>query len=133
MRDLAPHGVGAVLLALADRRALRAEPEFDDDEASLRRLALLLSAGEEQPAARSHDLPLNGRDLLALGLPAGPRLGEALRALEAEWLAGRLATRDEALAWAARRAEGQGCLAGGANARAACGVSAQSTREDADP
>ena len=33
-------------------------------------------------------LPVRGRDLLALGVPAGPELGVALREVEAWWLAG---------------------------------------------
>ncbi len=32
--------------------------------------------------------PLGGADVMALGLPAGPRVGELLRALEAWWIAG---------------------------------------------
>jgi len=32
--------------------------------------------------------PLGGADVMALGLPAGPRVGEVLRALEAWWIAG---------------------------------------------
>lgn len=32
--------------------------------------------------------PLEGRDVVALGLPAGPRVGELLRAVRAWWLAG---------------------------------------------
>jgi poly(A) polymerase len=31
--------------------------------------------------------PLNGDDALAAGIAAGPRLGEALRAVEAHWIA----------------------------------------------
>jgi poly(A) polymerase len=32
--------------------------------------------------------PLGGADVLAEGVPAGPRVGEILRALEGEWIAG---------------------------------------------
>ena len=39
--------------------------------------------------------PLGGADVMALGLPAGPRVGEVLRALEAWWIAGDF-TADEA-------------------------------------
>ena len=39
--------------------------------------------------------PLGGADVLALGLPAGPRVGELLRSLEAWWIAGDF-TADEA-------------------------------------
>jgi poly(A) polymerase/tRNA nucleotidyltransferase (CCA-adding enzyme) len=46
--------------------------------------------------------PLTGRDLLAMGLPAGPEVGARLKALEDEWVEGgfRL-SRDELLAAAA--------------------------------
>ena len=103
MRDLAPHGVGAVLLALADRRALRSRPEFDDDEATLRRLAALLAAEDDEPGGRRHDLPITGDDLLGLGLKPGPQIGEILRAVEDRWIDGELAGRGEALEWLARR------------------------------
>jgi poly(A) polymerase len=44
-------------------------------------------------------LPVNGADVLAAGTPKGPEVGEALRALEAWWIAGDFrAGRDEALA-----------------------------------
>jgi poly(A) polymerase len=32
--------------------------------------------------------PIGGADVMALGVPAGPRVGEILRALEAWWIAG---------------------------------------------
>jgi poly(A) polymerase len=41
--------------------------------------------------------PLGGADVLALGLPAGPRVGEVLRALEAWWIAGDFVADDAAL------------------------------------
>jgi poly(A) polymerase len=44
-----------------------------------------------------------GRDVMALGVAPGPRIGEALRALEEEQLEGRLTTREEALAWLSRQ------------------------------
>jgi putative nucleotidyltransferase with HDIG domain len=99
MRDLAPHGIGAVLLALADRRALRATPEFDDDAATARRLASLLAAEADGPAGRTQDLPINGDDLLQLGLAPGPQFKAILEAVEEQWIAGDLTTRDDALAW----------------------------------
>jgi poly(A) polymerase len=48
-------------------------------------------------------LPLGGADVLALGVPAGPRVGEVLRALEAWWIAGDFAA--DAAALRARLAE----------------------------
>jgi poly(A) polymerase len=42
-------------------------------------------------------LPLGGADVMALGVPAGPRVGELLRALEAWWIAGGFAADETAL------------------------------------
>jgi tRNA nucleotidyltransferase/poly(A) polymerase len=84
---------------LADRRALRSRPEFDDDEATLRRLAALLAAEDDEPGGRRHDLPITGDDLLGLGLKPGPQIGEILRAVEDRWIDGELAGRGEALEW----------------------------------
>jgi poly(A) polymerase len=103
MRDLAPHGIGAVLLALADRRALRVSPRSDDDPAVLSRLTLLLAAGEDNPTVRRHDLPITGDDLLRLGLTPGPQFREILDAIEYQWVAGAIATRADALAWVKSR------------------------------
>jgi poly(A) polymerase len=41
--------------------------------------------------------PLGGADVLALGLAAGPRIGELLRALEAWWIAGDFVADEAAL------------------------------------
>ena len=41
--------------------------------------------------------PIGGGDVLALGVPAGPRVGEILRALEAWWIAGDFAADEAAL------------------------------------
>ena len=103
MRDAAPHGTGAVLLALADRRALRARPGFEDDEATARRLASLLAADEEGAAARTHDVPVNGDDLRRLGLVPGPQFRTILGAVEEQWIAGQLGDREDALAWVRSR------------------------------
>jgi poly(A) polymerase len=57
-------------------------------EAWLQRLAL---PDRWQPSR----LPFGGADVMALGVPAGPRVGQVLRALEAWWIAGGF-TADEA-------------------------------------
>jgi poly(A) polymerase len=46
---------------------------------------------------------VTGDDLIALGFPAGPELGSALRKIEDAQLEGRISTRDEALTFAARQ------------------------------
>ncbi len=76
------------------RRALhRLGPEAYAD---LIRLAAAEAGGDAGPALaaalaeaaawRARKLPLGGDDLLALGLPPGPRLGSILAAVEAWWL-----------------------------------------------
>jgi poly(A) polymerase len=51
-----------------------------------------------QPARwQTPRLPLGGADVLALGVPAGPRVGALLRALEDWWIAGGLAADEGAL------------------------------------
>jgi poly(A) polymerase len=41
--------------------------------------------------------PLGGADVMALGVPAGPRVGELLRAVEAWWIAGDFAVHEAGL------------------------------------
>ncbi|MCA2963357.1 MAG: CCA tRNA nucleotidyltransferase [Acidobacteriaceae bacterium] len=61
-----------------------------------------LSPEELRPA------PLvTGRDVMALGVAPGPRIGELLRALEEEQLEGNVSTREEALGWLSRQAGGR--------------------------
>ncbi len=45
---------------------------------------------------------LSGHDLLDAGYVAGPAIGKALAAVDDERLEGRLATKEEALAWLLR-------------------------------
>jgi len=56
-------------------------------------------AGQAAEAACAFTPWLRAGDLLAAGLPPGPRIGELLRAAEDAQLAGDLLTRDAALAW----------------------------------
>ncbi len=106
--------------------ALRADPvpRPDDDDATLRRLladesqAVLLDrtwlAGANSPewaalrarlAAMPRPVfPLEGRDLLALGEPEGPRVGALLHAVRQWWLEGGcVADKDACLAELGRR------------------------------
>jgi len=94
----------------AKRRRLFADPLFPDllelhradCEASHRDLSLYEWARAE--AARVAETPppaqplASGHDVLARGVPAGPRIGEILEAVEDARLEGRVHTRDEALA-----------------------------------
>jgi poly(A) polymerase len=50
------------------------------------------------------EFPLKGRDVSALGVPAGPEIGALLKELEAWWIAGDFAaTRDQLLTELKRR------------------------------
>ncbi|MGQ9732335.1 MAG: HD domain-containing protein [Candidatus Zipacnadales bacterium] len=102
MRDLWPDGAGAVLLSIADRRALRSQTSFGDDAEVLRRMEQLLTSDMEvAPPHENYHLPVSGGDLIALGLTPGPLFGEILRAAEEKWLTGALRTREDILAWIA--------------------------------
>lgn len=100
-RDTGEAGAGVLLLALADVLAVYG-PQLDR-AAWKRRLALtqtLLEAYFERATEMIAPPPLlNGHDLLALGVPAGPRIGALLAALREAQAAGELTTRDEAEAY----------------------------------
>ncbi len=70
-----------------------------------RTVGLLVHLRRIHGIRRAREL-LTGDDLLTLGLSPGPRLGEILDLLHEQILAGEIATRDEALAQAARLARG---------------------------
>lgn len=78
---------------------------------------LLIDWGLTEPAADWHrafeivrewkrpNFPLSGRDAVAIGVAAGPRVGEVLKSVEAWWIAGDFAApRDACLAELRRRA-----------------------------
>ena len=48
---------------------------------------------------------IGGDDLLAMGLPEGPRVGKLLRAAYDAQLNGELTTRRQAMAWVRRRVD----------------------------
>lgn len=84
--------------------ALWARSDVDTDDAA-RRERLALPTRWPPPT-----LPVAGRDVLALGVPAGPAVGEVLRAVERWWVAedfpadeGRIAAALAAAAASARR------------------------------
>jgi poly(A) polymerase len=96
----------------ARRRRLMAEEMFSD-LLELHRADSAASHGDlstyewaRTTLARLRDEPpvpsrlITGDDLLALGLPPGPRIGEILRAVDDARLEGRIKTREEALAFA---------------------------------
>ena len=118
-------------LALAEREglsALRAAPlaKPTNDDAALRRLLAntpvdvlidrtWLAGGDEAAWSLLRDrlrslpipiFPLEGRDILALGLPSGPRVGELLRAVRTWWLDGGCVADADACRSEARRVLG---------------------------
>ncbi|PZM13818.1 CCA tRNA nucleotidyltransferase [Rhizobium tubonense] len=79
-------------LALAVARG-KAEDDFDEMARSARLLKLIAGIDSwEKPA-----FPIGGADALNLGIPAGPRVGEILGALEQQWLDGNFAMDRAAL------------------------------------
>jgi poly(A) polymerase len=94
-----------LLLALADKAAARGpqrEPDFRARQLALFRTLLAFQREIYQPA-QEHPL-LTGADLLALGLPPGPRIGDLLDEAHRQQLLGTLTTREKAQAWAERQA-----------------------------
>ncbi|MBZ0137608.1 MAG: CCA tRNA nucleotidyltransferase [Planctomycetes bacterium] len=59
---------------------------------------------QREPERLSPKLPIDGNDLMALGLPPGPRYRELLTAVEDEMLEGRIESREQALAFVRARA-----------------------------
>jgi hypothetical protein len=84
-----------------------AEAEFDG--AGWDALRAQVSAGPEP------DFALKGADVVALGVPPGPAVGAALKAMRAWWIAGDCAADRKALLAELRRmVEGAGAEKGGA-------------------
>jgi len=96
-----------------------AHPGFED-EMELHRVDCLSSNGfsdnydflrAKQVEFSAEQKPLvppplvNGRDVMALGIPAGPRVGELLGEAQDLQLEGGLKTREEALEWLRGRVE----------------------------
>jgi poly(A) polymerase len=78
-RLVAEHGLDEMVDALA---ALAGEPKPVLDEAALEALRRFRSGEEPVPV-----FPLRGADLVARGVPAGPRIGELLGLARRAWLA----------------------------------------------
>jgi poly(A) polymerase len=79
-------------LALAVARG-KAEDDFEEMSRSARLLKLIAGLESwEKPT-----FPIGGSDALNIGLPAGPRVGEVLAAIEQQWLEGNFAMDRAAL------------------------------------
>lgn len=68
-------------LALVSARAA-----VDEDQAAMQKAARLATLLERAQNFNKPAFPLSGADVLALGVPAGPRIGEILSGLEQKWI-----------------------------------------------
>lgn len=96
-------------LSVAKRKRLLAEPGWDD----ALRLMRVVGPGDVIERIEAEALPLmmagvaperfvNGDDLLEMGVPAGPRVGELLEGVYDAQLEGRVKDREAGLAWVKR-------------------------------
>src|SRR5205807_6817745 len=94
----------------ADERAAKACLYADGEPAYRERVLVAWARSGDAPASQvwrerlglterwqPPRFPLGGADVMALGIPAGPRVGELLGALEAWWVAGDFAADERAL------------------------------------
>lgn len=103
-------------LFVAKRADLAAQSEFEKErkEEALRAAARLLEeALEAAPAFTVHDLAINGKDLMQLGMAAGPGLGRMLSRLLQEVQDETLANRRDALLERAGQLNGAGASSDG--------------------
>lgn len=104
-RDTGTAGVETVLLALADHLATWG-PNLQPDRWQ-RRLDLTARLLEAYFLRRGETVApprlVSGRDILRLGVPQGPQVGQLLEALREAQAEGEITTREEALAWLRER------------------------------
>lgn len=79
-------------LALASARA-----DVSAGEDAMRKIARLSTLNARASAFVKPSFPLSGADVLAEGVPAGPKVGEVLSALEDKWVEGNFALDRAAL------------------------------------
>ncbi|MBN1262152.1 MAG: HD domain-containing protein [Anaerolineae bacterium] len=103
-RDAGDAGPAVILLALADAFAVWGSKLTQERCRKLCHVASTLLSGYFDQAETVVAPPplLSGYDLLALGLPPGPRIGRALEELREMQAAGEITNREEALAQAKR-------------------------------
>jgi poly(A) polymerase len=103
-REVGERGVDLALLALADTLAVWGPTLTEDIWGPRLRVAQALwQAFFEAPERFVRVVPLiRGEDLLAMGVPEGPRIGRLLEAIREAQAAGEVTTREEALALARR-------------------------------
>jgi putative nucleotidyltransferase with HDIG domain len=107
-RDTKEAGVGVLLLALADTLAVWGprldEGRWDDVLSGVE--TLWAAYFEEQGRVVAPPPLLNGRDLIAMGIPQGPVIGRLLDELREAQATGEVATEEEARAFVRRQREG---------------------------
>jgi len=89
-----------VKLVEGDDQTALTRKAYDIGAAALADLALLLGDADLADRARQVAVPrfpLQGRDAMALGMPAGPAVGRLLRDMEAAWKDGGFATSEAEL------------------------------------
>lgn len=102
-RAVQPHGIGLLLLALADARACRGPataPGFHERLAEV--LDEMLERFLDWQRERQSGPLLTGKDLIQAGYPPGKRMGEVLEAVEEAHVEDLVGTKAEALALAKR-------------------------------
>ncbi len=87
----------------ADEAGKGVRPPEEADQWAAELLGALDSLLQKQPCFSLRSLAVNGRDLMALGIPKGPRIGEVLQALLERVMAGETGNQREQLLDAARQ------------------------------
>ncbi|MBM4424300.1 MAG: CCA tRNA nucleotidyltransferase, partial [Chloroflexi bacterium] len=108
-RAVASAGVDVCLLTLADLLGTRGvELGRDEWAARVDTVVALLDAYYKQPEQIVRPPALiSGGDVMALGVPQGPRVGELLEAVREAQAAGDVSSREEAISLVARLREGE--------------------------
>jgi len=103
-RETRETGIAAAVLSLANSVVTQSRAWRDQEwHAHLDVARALLDAYLRQRETIVDPRPLlSGRDMMALGLDPGPRIGELIEALREAQAAGDVSTRSEAHVWAAR-------------------------------
>jgi putative nucleotidyltransferase with HDIG domain len=95
LRATAPYSADVTIFTIADRLATRGR---NADEAIAAHIALAREVLSHALADRPAEPLIRGDELArAIGIPAGPRLGELLAQLEEDRFAGAISTREDAI------------------------------------
>lgn len=107
LRATEPVEVDVTVLSVADRLATRGRKSEQAIERHLALAGELLGEALEWPAHSARAPLVRGDELAeALGIEPGPRVGELLAGVQEARFAGEVATQEQAIDWARRRAAG---------------------------